>query len=113
MQKEKLVKRSMKKEEKILKNKNHLHHKHEGVLNLLNIAKGHINGIEKMILEDKYCIDISKQILAVISILKKVNLEVLKKHIETCVRESRENEKFEEKLEELKNVIDYLTKGVD
>ncbi|MDI6860483.1 MAG: metal-sensing transcriptional repressor [Caldisericia bacterium] len=103
----------MKREEKTSKNNHHLHHKHEGVLKLLNIAKGHISGIEKMILEDKYCIDISKQILAVISILKKVNLEVLKKHIETCVRESRETEKFEEKLEELKGVIDYLTKGVD
>lgn len=90
-----------------------IHHKHEGVLKLLNIAKGHLQGIEKMILEDKYCIDISKQILAVISILKKVNLEILKKHIETCVRESRETEKFEEKLEELKSVLDYLTKGVD
>jgi len=101
----------MKKEEKILKNNTHTHHKHEGVLKLINIAKGHLHGVEKMILEDKYCIDISKQILAIISILKKVNLEILKKHIETCVRESRESDEFEEKLEELKVVLEYLTKG--
>lgn len=107
------MKKNMRKEEKTLKNNHHKHHKHEGVLKLLNIAKGHINGIENMILEDKYCIDISKQILAVISILKKVNVEILKKHIETCVRESKETEMFEEKLEELKSVIDYLTRGVD
>lgn len=113
MRKEKLVKKSMKKEKRILKNNHHTHHKHEGVLKLLNIAKGHISGIEEMILEDKYCIDISKQLLAVISILKKVNLEILKKHIETCVRESRDTDKFEEKLTELKNVLDYLTKGVE
>lgn len=106
------MKRSMKKEEKILKNNEHIHHhKHEGVLKLINIAKGHLQGVEKMILEDKYCIDISKQILAVISILKKVNLEILKKHIETCVRESRETDEFEEKIEELKMVLEYLTKG--
>ncbi|MBC7194870.1 MAG: metal-sensing transcriptional repressor [Caldisericia bacterium] len=101
----------MKKEEKTLKSRDHIHHKHEGVLKLLNIAKGHLQGVEKMILEDKYCIDISKQLLAVISILKKVNIEILKKHIETCVRESRESEDFEKKLEELKNVIEFLSKG--
>lgn len=103
----------MNKKKEIVDEKKLIHHKHESVLKLLNIAKGHISGIEKMILEDKYCIDISKQILAVISILKKVNLEILKKHIETCVRESRDTEMFEEKLEELKNVLDYLTKGVE
>lgn len=101
----------MKKEEKTLKSRKHIHHKHEGVLKLLNIAKGHLQGVEKMILEDKYCIDISKQLLAVISILKRVNIEILKKHIETCVRESRESEDFENKLEELKNVIEFLSKG--
>lgn len=103
----------MSKKKDVIDKKKVIHHKHEGVLKLLNIAKGHLQGIEKMIHEDKYCIDISKQILAVISILKKVNLEILKKHIETCIRESRETDKFEEKLEELKGVLDYLTKGVD
>jgi len=106
------VKRSMKKEEKILKNNEHIHHhKHEGVLKLLNIAKGHLQGIEKMILEDKYCIDISKQLLAVISILRKVNIEVLKKHLETCVRESRESNDFDLKIKELENILEYLTKA--
>ncbi len=105
------MKKSLKKEEKILKSSEHIHHKHEGVLRLLKIAIGHLHGVEKMILEDKYCIDISKQLLAIISILKKVNIEILKKHIETCVRESREKEDFEEKLEELKNVIEFLSKG--
>lgn len=105
------MKGSMKKEEKILKNREHTHHKHEGVLKLLNIAKGHLNGIENMILEDKYCIDISKQLLAVISILKKINTEILKKHLETCVKESRESEDFETKIKELEEVIEYLTKA--
>lgn len=105
------MKRSMKKEKETLKNNLHAHHKHSDVLKLINIAVGHLKGIEKMIVEDRYCIDISKQILAVISIMKKVNLMVLKKHIETCVRESKDTEMFEEKLEELKNVIDYITRG--
>lgn len=95
--------------DKKLKSEN-LTHKHEGVLKLINIAKGHLNGVEKMILEDKYCIDISKQILAVISLLKKINTEILKKHLETCVKESRDSEDFDVKINELKEVVEYLTK---
>ncbi len=103
--------KDIKKDEKTIKKSEHIHHKHEDVLKLINIAKGHLQGIENMILQDKYCIDISKQILAVISILKKANLEILKKHLETCVRESRDSDEFEEKIEELKMVLEYLTKG--
>ena len=43
---------------------------------LLNTAKGQIDGIIKMINEDKYCIEISNQILASIAILKKANMEM-------------------------------------
>lgn len=105
------MKKNMKKKEKSLNNSIHIHHhKHEGVLKLINIAKGHLSGVEKMILEDKYCIDISKQILAVISLLKKINTEILKKHLETCVKESRNSEDFDVKINELKEVVEYLTK---
>ncbi len=101
----------MRKEKKLLEiNNHHIHHKHEDVLKLLNIAKGHIQGVIEMILEDKYCIDISKQILAVISLLKKVNLEVLKKHLETCVLESKEKGEFEIKIKELEDILSYIMK---
>jgi len=105
------MKKDIKEGEKTIKKNEHIHHKHEDVLKLINIAKGHLQGVENMILQDKYCIDISKQILAVISILKKANLEILKKHLEICVRESRNSDEFEEKIEELKMVLEYLTKG--
>jgi DNA-binding FrmR family transcriptional regulator len=87
------------------------HHKHEGVLKLIYTAEGHLAGIEKMINEDRYCIDISKQLLAVMSILRKVNLEILKMHMETCVKNSAGSENFEEKIEELEMIMEYITKG--
>ena len=52
------------------------------VSRLLKTARGQIDGILKMIDEDRYCIDISNQILASQSILKKANGEVLKAHLE-------------------------------
>ncbi len=85
--------------------------KHSESLKLIYTAKGHLEGIEKMINEDRYCIDISKQLLAVISILKKVNLQVLKKHMETCVINSKGKENLKEKLEELEDILEYVMKG--
>ena len=48
-------------------------------------AAGHIKGIERMVAEDAYCIDIIKQIQAVQSALHKVNTLMLENHLRTCV----------------------------
>lgn len=89
----------------------HKHPKHEDVLRLIRTAEGHLSGIHKMIEEDRYCIDISKQLLALMSILRKANLEILKKHMETCVKSAAGGEQFEEKIKELELIMEYLTKG--
>ena len=57
-------------------------------LNLLKTARGQLDGLVRMVEDDRYCIDISNQILATIAILKKVNIYVLTEHLEHCVRES-------------------------
>ena len=89
----------------------HRHPKHEDVLKLIRTAEGHLAGIHKMIEEDRYCIDISKQLLALMSILRRANLEILKKHMETCVKSAAGGEQFEEKIKELELIMEYLTKG--
>lgn len=83
-------------------------HKHEEVLSLLKTAQGQIGGIMNMIETDRYCIDISKQLLSVIALLKKANQNVLKKHIETCVKEAVETGEIDRKIEELEDVLGYL-----
>ena len=87
------------------------HPKHENVLNLIRTAEGDLKGIEKMILDDRYCLDISKQLLAVISILRKANLDILKKHMETCVKDAAGTSDFDTKIKELESIMDYITKG--
>ena len=67
-----------------------------------------IDGILKMIDEDRYCIDISNQIMASQSILKKANGEVLKAHLEHCVKEAVTNHDATEKLLEIETIIAKL-----
>ena len=83
------------------------------VARLLKTAAGQLTGILKMIEEDRYCVDISNQIMATESILRKANSEVLKAHMAHCVKQSFESgtpEEAEEKLEEVLRLLDKLAK---
>ncbi len=57
-------------------------------LNLLKTARGQMDGIIKMLEEGRYCIDISKQVLAVQALLKKANLQILEQHMHHCVTDA-------------------------
>lgn len=74
---------------------------------LLNTARGQIDGIIKMVEENRYCIDISNQIMACQAILTKVNREVLRAHIEHCVMDAC-GEQGKEKIAEIAQVLDKL-----
>lgn len=82
----------------------------EVIVNSLKTARGQIDGILKMIEEDRYCIDISKQILAVQSLLKKANMKILKNHMHSCVISAVHDGKGDEKIDE---VIYILEKYID
>ena len=76
------------------------------VTRLLKTARGQIDGILKMIEEDRYCIDISTQLLACQALLGTINKEVLKAHLNSCVMNAQEDK--EEKLREIASVLDKL-----
>ena len=77
---------------------------------LLRTARGQIDGIIKMVEEDRYCMDISNQILAAVSILNKVNREVILAHLQACVVESVREGGEAEKIDEIMALIDKLAK---
>ncbi len=81
-------------------------------LNKMKTAKGQLDGIIKMIEDDRYCVDISTQILSVIGLLKKSNIDVLNGHIRTCVSDAilEGGEQGDEKIEEIINIIDKYIK---
>lgn len=72
----------------------------------LKTARGQIDGIIKMIEDERYCVDISNQIIAAQALLKKSNLEILKRHLEHCVKEACMAGNGEEKIEEIIKVLD-------
>ena len=57
------------------------------VLRLLKTARGQIDGILKMVEENRYCGDILNQVAAVESALQNFGYVVLQNHMETCVTE--------------------------
>ncbi len=81
---------------------------HKTVLRLLKTARGQLDGILSMVEEDRYCIDISNQILATQSILSKVNREILKAHMNGCVKEAFEQGNAEQKIEEITALLEKL-----
>ena len=79
------------------------------VSQLLKTARGQIDGILKMIDENRYCIDISNQLQATTSILRKANTEVLKSHMHNCVRNSfltGDEKDRETKIDELIRILE-------
>jgi DNA-binding FrmR family transcriptional regulator len=80
------------------------------ILRYLKTTKGQIEGIIKMVEQDRYCVDISTQVLAVQALLKKANNEVLRSHINNCVKEAFVEGNGDEKVEELMNIFDKYYK---
>lgn len=77
---------------------------------LLKTARGQIDGILRMVEEDRYCMDISAQVMAANAVLQKVNKEVIRAHMKGCVKEAILEGKGDEKIDELIEVVDKLTK---
>ena len=71
----------------------------------LSIAKGQLDGIIRMIDEDRYCLDVSDQLMATRALLKKTNNLILKNHIENCVKKAI-IEGDEEKVDEIIKVLE-------
>ena len=77
---------------------------------LLTTAKGQLDGILRMVEEDRYCMDISAQVMATDAIIRKVNNEIIRAHMKGCVKEAILEGKVDEKIDELMAVVDKLTK---
>jgi DNA-binding FrmR family transcriptional regulator len=58
------------------------------VLNRLARIEGQVRGLQRMVEEDEYCVDILTQISAVTTALDRVGLKVLDGHVHGCVREA-------------------------
>lgn len=78
----------------------------------LRRVEGQVRGIQKMIDEDRYCVDILVQIAAIKSAMNQVGLTILDSHTRGCVADALANqEDGHTKIDELMGVIRQFTKG--
>ncbi len=81
------------------------------ILQRLKAIEGHLRGIQRMVEEDRYCVDILKQTRAVQKALQKVDATILENHLQTCVTRALRSENEEERtcvIEELMDVYHLI-----
>lgn len=71
----------------------------------MNYIAGHVEGIKKMVRDDKYCIDIILQNEAVISAIKKVNEIILENHLNNCMAQAIKDKDEKERKEKIKELL--------
>jgi CsoR family transcriptional regulator, copper-sensing transcriptional repressor len=84
------------------------HPDHSVHLTRLSRVKGQIEGIERMIKDQRYCPDIIAQLKAASSALKAIEAEVFKTHLRGCVKQALSADdafKSEEKIQEIVKLI--------
>ena len=86
------------------------HHKVD-VQARLGRIEGQVRGIQRMVDEDRYCIDILTQVNAVKAAIDKVALSLLEDHIQHCVADAVKAGEGEEKLHELTDAIGRFIGG--
>jgi CsoR family transcriptional regulator, copper-sensing transcriptional repressor len=73
----------------------------KALLDRLRRIEGQVRGLQRMVEEDQYCIDILTQVNSASAALKAVGMGLLDDHVRHCVTESIDQGKGEEKIEEL------------
>ncbi|MFA6308884.1 MAG: metal-sensitive transcriptional regulator [Clostridia bacterium] len=80
------------------------------ILLRLRRIEGQVKGIQKMIDEDKYCIDILTQIAAVRAAINKVGSMMLEKHSMSCIQDAATNDDKEKAIGELVKTMQSFIK---
>ena len=78
---------------------------HADAIQRLKSIEGHVRGIQRMLAEDQYCIDVIGQIQAVQAALSKVSTHILDNHLNTCVITAVRGDNAEER----ERVLDEIT----
>jgi CsoR family transcriptional regulator, copper-sensing transcriptional repressor len=71
------------------------------MIHRIRIIQGHLKGIEKMLEEGQYCVNIIHQSMAVQEALKKMNQELIRNHLHSCVIHQIKNGNEDKAIKEL------------
>jgi DNA-binding FrmR family transcriptional regulator len=82
--------------------------KNERTLQRLKTIEGHVRGIQRMMEEDVYCIDVIRQIQAVQAALNRVSSQILEDHLKSCLITAVRGEDVDERERVLKEIVDVF-----
>jgi len=82
----------------------------DNLLRRLKRIEGQVKGVQRMIDEEKYCVDVLTQIAAVRAALNKVGMIVFENHTRGCLKQALAADRQDEVLEELGQVLWKFTK---
>lgn len=81
------------------------------LINRLKRVEGQVRGVQRMIEEDRYCVDVLVQVSAISAALKKVGFTLLEHHTRGCVSQAVTDGAGDEAIEELMKVIEQFSKS--
>jgi len=77
----------------------------------LRRIEGQVRGLQKMVAEDRYCIDVLTQVNATRAALESVALQLLADHTEHCVSDAIKSGKGSAKVRELTEAVERLVRS--
>lgn len=84
-------------------------HDKDRILGRLRRMEGQVRGVQRMVEEDKYCVDVLTQLSSIIAAARGIGLVLLEDHIRGCVLDSEDKEAA---IQELTEAIERFTKSV-
>nr|4M1P_A Chain A, Copper-sensitive operon repressor (CsoR) [Geobacillus thermodenitrificans NG80-2] len=82
----------------------------ENIMKRLKRIEGQVRGVQKMVEDNRYCIDILVQISAIQAALRQVGMQLLERHANHCVAKAIREGSGEQSLRELMDVIKQFAK---
>ena len=79
-------------------------------LGRLNRIEGQVQGVRRMVAEEKYCVDILMQISAIQGALEQVRKILLGRHIESCVAEAMASGKEGDRQKKIEELLDVFSR---
>ena len=84
---------------------------HQKVLARINRIEGQVRGLRKMVEEDRYCMDVLKQVAAAAGALRSLGAIILEEHLKGCVTRAVENhDHVDETLREVVDIFNRFSK---
>jgi len=81
---------------------------HHGELDALARIEGQVRGIRRMVTEGRYCMDILTQTRAIHAALRRVERNILRAHLQTCVRDSFHHGSPEDREQKILEILSFF-----